>query len=110
MEMDVSYTRRLSAPELATNWRDPSNVSPPIDELGTAVRYVAARFPLVVGDALDDAGGAVVRFSAVVFDEQLTRQAFALTTSSVLKAADMFEAGSKARAEQLAALATVQAR
>jgi hypothetical protein len=108
--IDVCYTRRVGAAELATVWRDPSNASPPIAELGNAVRFAAARFPLVTGEAADDPAGPIVQFSAVVFDEQLTRQAFSLTASAVLKAADMFEVGSKARAEQLAALSTVQAR
>ena len=108
--MDAYVARRVSPAELATHWRDPSNASLPIEQLRAAVRHVAGAFPLVVGDVSEDSGGAIVYFSAVLFDEQLPRQAFALTVSSVLKAVDAFDAGTKARAEQLAALASLQAR
>jgi hypothetical protein len=108
--MGVQHTRHLSTAELATSWRDPSNVATPSAELRTAVAFVAERFPLVVGDVSEDQTGAVVTFSAVVFDEQLCRQAFALTVSSLVKAAAMFDAGAQARAQQLATLTTMQTR
>ena len=108
--MDVFHTTQVPAAELWTHWRDPSNVATPVTELRDAVQYVAARYPLVTGEASEYQGGAVVYFSSVLFADQLSRQAFALTVSSVLKAAEAFDAGAKSRAEQLAALATLQAR
>ena len=107
--MDMFHIRSMPASELTTQWRDPSNASTPGVVLREAVDHVARIFPLVEGAVSEADGAAVVYFSAVLFDEQLTRQAFALTVSSVLKAAAMFEAGSKVRAEQLAAVAAMQA-
>jgi hypothetical protein len=103
--MDVYHARRVSTQALASQWRDPGNGSTPTAVLRTAVRNVALAYPLVDGTVADDANGAVVYFSAPLFDEPPSRQGFSLTVSAVLKAAATLEAGASARAEQLAALA-----
>jgi hypothetical protein len=104
--MDVFHVRPVAAHSMTAQWRDPSNGTTPAAVLRTAVRNVALAFPLVEGNVADDAGGGViVYFSAPVFEEPPSRQAFALTVSAVLKAAATLEAGANARAEQLAALA-----
>jgi hypothetical protein len=102
--MDVYHVRHVPAAALTAQWRDPSNNATPSAVLRDSVRQVAQQFPLVDGSVAEENGSAVVYFSAPLFDEPLTRQAFALTVSSVLKAAATFEAGSNIRAAQLAAL------
>jgi hypothetical protein len=106
--MDVYDVQRVPAAALATQWRDPSNTLTPGAVLRDAVGYVARSFPLVEGGVSDENDGAVVYFSAPLFDEPLTRQSFAITVSAVLRAAATFEAGWNVRAAQLAALAELQ--
>ena len=62
------------------------------------VRQVASGFPLIEPQTRDDGGDIRVWFRAPVYEERLTRQAFVLTLSSVLKAAATFDSITARRA------------
>ena len=99
----VLHERRVSESALSADWRAPWQDEAPAAAVDRAAQQVAYAFPLVEADTRGDGGDVVVRFGAPVFGEGLTRQAFALTVSAVLKAARGFDLVLARRADELAA-------
>jgi Bacterial SH3 domain len=99
----VVHERRVSESALSADWRAPWQDEAPAAAVDRAAQQVAYAFPLVEADTRGDGGDVVVRFGAPVFGEGLTRQAFALTVSAVLKAARGFDLVVARRADELAA-------
>jgi hypothetical protein len=97
---DVVYERRLAASELSAQWDAPWETELSTAIVGRAVREIACGFPLVASETRDDGGDVVVRFRAPLYDEGLTRQAFVLTVSPVLKATEAFDLALARRAEE----------
>jgi hypothetical protein len=99
---EVVHDRRLAASVLNAAWHAPWDTDPPAVVVGRAVQGVACGFSLVESETHDDRRDLVVRFRAPIYDEGLTRQAFVLTVSPVLKAAEAFDLVVARRAEELA--------
>ncbi|HEV3451324.1 MAG TPA: hypothetical protein VG869_08975 [Acidimicrobiia bacterium] len=106
---DVVHERRVTASVLSSDWQAPWDSEPAAAVVGRAARQVAFGSPLVESGTRDDGGDLMVRFRAPVFDDGLTRQAFVLTVSSVLKAAQAFELVMEHRADELVAWKEFQA-
>ena len=106
----VVHERRVSERALSTDWRAPWEDDSPAATVERAAQQIAYAFPLVEADTSGDGGEVVVRLGAPVFDEGLTRQAFALTVSAVLKAARAFDLVVARRADDLAAWREFEAR
>lgn len=99
---EIVHDRRVPASALSSDWRGPRDAESPTDVVGRVARQLACGFPLVDPSIHDTGGDVIVRLRAPVFDEGLTRQAFALTVSSVLKAAQRFDLGAMQRTDELA--------
>ena len=98
---EIVHERRLAARALSSEWSAPRDDEPPGAVVSPAARDLACGFPLV--DATIDADGddMTIRFTAPVFDDDLARQTFLLTMSSVLKATQLFGIVAVRRAEEL---------
>lgn len=101
---EVVHQRQIPAALARSAWQAPWDTGSPAGMIDNVARQVACGFPLVEPDTRDEGGDVKVRFRAPVFDEGLTRQAFVLTVSSVLKAAAAFDLVTAQRAEELKAL------
>jgi hypothetical protein len=100
---EIVHDHRVSASALQSEWQAPWDPQPPAEAVSRAARDVACGFPLVETSTHEENGEVVVRFGAPVFDDGLTRQAFLLTLSSVLKAVQGFALVIARRADELAA-------
>jgi Bacterial SH3 domain len=98
---EIVHDRRVPAATLTSDWSAPWDTGPPAEVVGKAAREVAFGFPLVESETRQEGGNVTVRFHAPVFDDGLTRQAFVLTVSAVLKVADVFDLVLKGRAEEM---------
>jgi hypothetical protein len=100
---EVVHDRRVEESVLTSDWHAPWDTDPAAVVVGRAVDEVALGFPLVQSETTHHAGAAAVRFRAPLFDEGLSRQACALTVSSVLNAARVFDLVLARRVEERAA-------
>jgi SH3 domain-containing protein len=96
------HEQRVRESVLRSDWHAPWDTEPPAVVVGTAAREVACGFPLVESETQENGGDIVVRFRALVFDDGITRQGFALTVSAVLKAARVFDLVLTRRAQEMA--------
>lgn len=101
---EVVHERQIPASTARSAWQAPWDTGSPAAVVDTIVRQVASGFPLVEHDTRDEGGDVTIRFRAPVYEEGLTRQAFVLTASSVLKAAGAFDLVTAQRTEELKAL------
>jgi hypothetical protein len=109
-EWELIHERRVDVAAAGAAWLAPGDERRPTDVLDSIVRRLAATYPLVEGQVTLVIGDELrVRFSAPVFGEGLTRQAFLLTLSALTKAVQAYDLAAAARAEDLAALAEFQA-
>jgi hypothetical protein len=100
---EIIHEYRVPAAVLTSQWQAPWDTEPPAAVVDRAAREVAGGFPLVDATTHEDGGDVVVELRTPIFDENLTRQAFVLSLSSVQKAARRFELMLARRAEELAA-------
>ena len=84
---EVVNERTISASIAGSAWQAPWDTGSPTAVVDNVARQIACGFPLVESATRDESGNLTVRFRAPVYEEGLTRQAFVLTVSSVLKAA-----------------------
>jgi hypothetical protein len=101
---EVVHQRQIPASLARSTWQAPWDTGSPAAVVDNIVRQVASGFPLIEPQTRDDGGDIRVWFRAPVYEERLTRQAFVLTASSVLKAAARFDSITARRAEELEAL------
>ncbi|HEX7520518.1 MAG TPA: SH3 domain-containing protein [Acidimicrobiia bacterium] len=101
---EVVNERVISASTAGSAWQAPWDTGSPTAVVDNIARQVACGFLLVESATRDESGNLTVRFRAPVYEEGLTRQAFVLTASSVLKAARAFDLVIAQRAEELKAL------
>lgn len=101
---EVVHERQIPASTARSTWQAPWDTGSPAAVVDNIVRQVASGFPLVEHDTRDEGGDVTIRFRAPLYEEGLTRQAFVLTASSVLKAAGAFDLVTAQRAEELKAL------
>ena len=99
---EVAHEHRVPESVLSSDWCAPWDTKRPAAVVGEAAREVAGGFPLVESETHGDGGDVTVRFRAPIFDEGLTRQAFVLTVSAVLKAARVFGRVLTRRAQEMA--------
>jgi hypothetical protein len=107
---EVAQERTIPLTSLQTDLDTPWEDDDPAAVLRRGVDDVTALFPLVEASTHADATDATVNLRAPVFADGLTRQAFLLTLSSVLKAAGALDTGMKLRAEQLEEWRRLEAR
>jgi hypothetical protein len=97
----VAHERTIPVDSLKADVDVPWEDDDPVAVLRRSVGEVAALFPLVEGSTRENGSDATVVLRAPVFDDGLTRQAFALTLSSLLGAAGALDRVLVSRAEQL---------
>ncbi|MBV8949784.1 MAG: hypothetical protein JOZ99_02835 [Actinobacteria bacterium] len=98
---DIAHEVRITGVELRHRWSAPWDDDTPVASVTRVADGIASSFPLVEASATTDGDDALVRFSAPVLHEGLNRQAFLLTLSSVLKAAQLLTVVRTRRAEEL---------
>ncbi|MEY2478071.1 MAG: hypothetical protein QOG87_3386 [Actinomycetota bacterium] len=109
-EWELIHERRIDVAAARAAWLSPADERRPTDVIDGIVRRLAAGYPLVEGQVMLVVGDELrLRFSARVYGEGLTQQAYLLTLSSVLKAVQAYDLAAAARADDLAALAEFQA-
>jgi hypothetical protein len=109
-EWELIHERRIDVAAAGAAWLAPADERRPSDVLGDIVRRLAATYPLVDGQVMLVVGDELrLRFSAPVYGEGLTPQAYLLTLSSLVKAVQAYDLAAAARAEDLAALGEFQA-
>jgi hypothetical protein len=99
---EIIHEHRVPASVLSSQWQASWDADPPAAGVALAAREVADTFVLVDATTREDGGDLVVQFGVPVFDEDLTRQAFVLSLSSMQKAARGFERVLARRAQELA--------
>jgi hypothetical protein len=109
-EWELIHERRFDAATASAAWLAPADDRRVADVLGDIVRRLGATYPLVDGQVMLAVGDELrLRFSAPLYGEGLTQQAYLLTLSSVAKAVQAYDLAAAARAADLAALAAFQA-
>jgi hypothetical protein len=87
----ISHARTLPLAVVQEQWKSPAGTPAPAEALQQAVAELAGMFPLVAASAVARATEVDVQLTAAVYREQLAPQAFALTLSSLEKAAQSLE-------------------
>lgn len=99
---EVVHERRLDERELHDVWAAPWDGTTPTAVVNAAVGDMVLAFPLVGASTAPDGAGLELRLVAPVFHDELSRQAFLFTLSSVLNAAHLLTRMSERRADALA--------
>ncbi|QRP49598.1 hypothetical protein [Amycolatopsis sp. FDAARGOS 1241] len=105
----VTCTNVMTRAAVHQSWTSPGDDTPALERIRQAAHDWTRGFPLVEAHATDIKGGVVVTFSAIVYNDGLTRQAFALTLSAVARSVEQFELNSAARVREISLLSKLRA-
>jgi DNA-directed RNA polymerase subunit RPC12/RpoP len=100
----ITHERQLSSAIVDSQWGIGGHDDSPISRLTKTIHRLATGFLVLHAEVFQDGSDVVIEFTAPIYGEGLTKQAFALTLSSVMKAVEAFDLLIAQRAEQVAAL------
>lgn len=97
----ITHQRRIADSTVNSEWGIGEPPEPPIALLTKAVQHLAMGFPLLSAQVSRSESNVVIEFKAPIYGDGLTRQAFMLTVSSVVKSVEAFDALSAHRTRQI---------
>lgn len=106
----ITHQRRIAGSKVNSEWEiggEPSE--PPITRLTIAVQHLATGFPLLSVHVSRSEPNVVIEFKAPIHGDGLSRQAFMLTVSSIVKSVEAFDALSAHRVRQIQVLKELKA-
>jgi hypothetical protein len=105
----IEAQRSVHVDAVRAEWLGPGAEGNPAEVVAAVATGVVSPFPLVQAAVTEQGPAFAIQFWAPVFDDGLTQQAFLLTVSAVLKAAETFDTVQAMRRDELSALAEVRA-
>lgn len=100
----ITHQCRIADSTVNSEWGIGEPSESPISLLTKAVQHLATGFPLLSVQVSQSESNVVIEFKAPIYGDGLTRQAFMLTVSSVVKSVEAFNALSAHRTRQIEVL------